>query len=88
MREKQENSGGEAMEKCQDCRYFKRDVEEKTEENPLGNSVTGLCRVRSPVVLPLGATYAPKWPSIWDDDWCGEFKVILNDLPRESASQG
>lgn len=63
------------MDRCQHCQYYDR--------NPSGGSGgkspnAGLCRRHGPSLSPINPkTYLIEgiWPTVRDEDWCGEFKL-------------
>lgn len=63
------------MERCTTCQYYDRN--QRGGEAKAGNA--GLCRRSAPVLSPVN----PKaymiegvWPTVRDDDWCGEWKAL------------
>jgi hypothetical protein len=52
-------------QQCKDCRYFEKEK--------------GECRIRSPQFASYGNNCATKWPSVFPDQWCGEWKEKRND---------
>ena len=37
-----------------------------------------VCRRRAPVLLSLGTNDYTGWPSVQDDDWCGEHAIRVH----------
>ncbi|MCE7877562.1 MAG: hypothetical protein DYH14_09595 [Betaproteobacteria bacterium PRO3] len=78
------------MDRCQHCQYYDR--------NPSGGAggkspSAGLCRRHSPSLSPINPkTYLIEgvWPTVRDEDWCGEFKLAARraDAPRADALIG
>jgi len=78
------------MDRCQHCQYYER--------NPSGGGggkspSAGLCRRHSPALSPINPkTYLIEgvWPTVRDEDWCGEFKLAArrSDAPRADALIG
>ena len=69
------------MEKCVACQYYDRDNGQASERGVRW----GKCRRSGPMVHPTSAkTYMVEgiWPSVRDDDWCGQFTADK----RRSAS--
>ena len=69
------------MEKCVACQYYDRENGQASERGVRW----GKCRRSGPMVHPTAAkTYLVEgiWPSVRDDDWCGQF----NPDKRRSAS--
>jgi hypothetical protein len=62
------------MEKCLNCQFYDRQ-----DRSADGRSCRwGQCRRHSPHLSPMTAkTYIIEgvWPSVRDDDWCGEWKA-------------
>ncbi len=63
------------VERCIDCHYYDR-------HQPHGaankSAHAGQCRRQAPALSPLNAkSYMIEgvWPTIRDDDWCGEWKL-------------
>ena len=78
------------MDRCQQCQFYER--------NPSGGAGgkapgAGLCRRHAPSLSPI----SPKsymiegvWPTVREEDWCGEFKLAARrgDAPRADALIG
>lgn len=69
----------ESVEKCINCRFYDR-----RHARPLDGKAPlwGQCRRHAPQLNPNpihAKTYVVEsiWPLVRDDDWCGEWKVIL-----------
>jgi hypothetical protein len=62
------------LERCIDCQYYDRN----SPHGPATKSAhAGQCRRHAPTLSPLNAkAYMIEgvWPTIRDDDWCGEWK--------------
>ena len=68
---------------CKNCDYWERNTH---------NPINGECRRHSPIVTAASCgigenpEYSNYWPSIHDNDWCGEFKQSIkatDDRERE-----
>jgi hypothetical protein len=63
------------VDRCQHCQFYER--------NPSGGGGgkspnAGLCRRHAPSLSPINPkTYLIEgiWPTVRDEDWCGEFKL-------------
>jgi hypothetical protein len=68
------------MDKCMTCQYYDR--------KPVKGSATatpsaGLCRRSAPQLNPVNTkSYIIEgvWPTVRDDDWCGEWKIIARRM--------
>jgi hypothetical protein len=63
------------VDKCSTCQYYER----RQMNGVSGAPQTGQCRRTAPMLNPVN----PKpyliegiWPTVRDDDWCGEWKVL------------
>jgi hypothetical protein len=69
------------MEKCTTCHFFDR----RQVNGGDGRSVRmGQCRRCAPLLTPNPTkTYMIEgvWPTVRDDDWCGEWKIV----PRRAS---
>jgi hypothetical protein len=69
------------MEKCVTCHFYDR---RRSRGQDGRNSRAGQCRRTAPMLSPV-ANHAYQiegvWPTVRDDDWCGEWKI----LPRRPA---
>lgn len=65
------------MDRCLNCQFYDR----KREKTNGGQSLRwGQCRRTAPLLNPAqGKSYAIEgvWPTVRDDDWCGEWKVTM-----------
>ena len=64
------------MERCIGCRYYDRGKSRNSEHGALRR---GQCRRTAPVLSPInikGAAIEGIWPTIRDDDWCGEWQAV------------
>lgn len=78
------------MDRCQHCQHYDR--------NPSGagsgkSPNAGLCRRHAPSLSPINPkTYLIEgiWPTVRDEDWCGEFKLASrrSEAPRADALIG
>ena len=67
-----------SVEKCINCRFYDR-----RHAKPLDGKAPlwGQCRRHAPMLNPITAkAYVVEgiWPLVRDDDWCGEWKIILH----------
>lgn len=65
---------------CGDCRWW--NMAYPTNKDIENATLAGECRRRRPAIAKTGA--AGKWPIVMHDDWCGEFKALINS--REALS--
>ena len=66
------------MDRCLNCQFYDR----KREKAASGQSLRwGQCRRTSPMLSPTPAksSYVIEgvWPTVRDDDWCGEWRATL-----------
>jgi hypothetical protein len=54
------------VSRCEDCRWWDNSTKHRDDDQ----DVTGLCRVRAPVVDKRNSH--GRWPFTEDADWCGE----------------
>jgi hypothetical protein len=71
------------MEKCQTCQYYDR-------KKAAGGSAPswGQCRRSAPQLNPINAkSYMIEgvWPTVRDDDWCGEWKLLARRVDSRVA---
>jgi hypothetical protein len=87
------NIGERPLEKCVACHYYDRN-DARVEDKGVR---WGKCRRTGPVLHPLSAkAYMVEgiWPSVRDDDWCGEWTVAkrkgdaVSTDPRHLLMQG
>ena len=83
-----------SVEKCINCRFYDR-----RHAKPLDGKAPlwGQCRRHAPMLNPVTAkAYVVEgiWPLVRDDDWCGEWKILLHecegsqpDAPAVSADE-
>lgn len=65
------------MERCVSCQYYDRQSGQSLEARA---SHAGLCRRSAPALNPANQkTYMVEgvWPTVRDDDWCGEWKALV-----------
>jgi hypothetical protein len=63
------------VEKCTTCQYYDR----RHVNGVSGAPQTGQCRRTAPMLNPVNAKpYLIEgiWPTVRDDDWCGEWKIV------------
>lgn len=73
------------MEKCSICQYYDR---QPAKTGAGAASPTGQCRRTAPNLHPINAkTYMIEgvWPTVRDDDWCGEWKVLVRRVGTRFA---
>ena len=73
------------MEKCQTCQYYDR---RKAAAGSAPNS--GQCRRAAPHLSPVSVnakSYQIEgvWPTVRDDDWCGEWKLLARRVDSRVA---
>ena len=73
------------MEKCQTCQYYDR-------KKAAGGSAPswGQCRRSAPQLSPVNVnakSYMIEgvWPTVRDDDWCGEWKLLARRVDARVA---
>ncbi|HYQ99107.1 MAG TPA: hypothetical protein VET86_03625 [Casimicrobiaceae bacterium] len=73
------------MEKCQTCQYYDR-------KKAAGGSAPswGQCRRSAPQLSPVSVnakSYMIEgvWPTVRDDDWCGEWKLLARRVDARVA---
>jgi hypothetical protein len=74
------------VERCIGCRYYDRG---KTRNSEHGALRRGQCRRTAPVLSPInikGAAIEGIWPTIRDDDWCGEWQAVER-RPQRTAPE-
>ena len=73
------------MDKCMTCQYYDR----KSAKAVAGGAPSwGQCRRSSPQLNPVNAkSYMIEgvWPTVRDDDWCGEWKVLARRVDSRVA---
>ncbi|MBK9676535.1 MAG: hypothetical protein IPO82_15350 [Betaproteobacteria bacterium] len=65
------------MEKCATCHYYDRRHARGQDGR---SSRSGPCRRSAPMLSPVSTkSYQIEgvWPTVRDDDWCGEWKILL-----------
>jgi hypothetical protein len=73
------------VERCIGCQYYDRGKNRATDQGVLR---WGQCRRSAPVLSPVNAKVSMiegVWPTIRDDDWCGEWKAAPRATPRRTA---
>jgi hypothetical protein len=75
------------MERCVSCHYYDRHNAKSGE----GKSAhTGQCRRTSPLLNPINMkSYMIEgiWPTVRDDDWCGEWKSLVRHVAPAMAHE-
>lgn len=85
------------MQKCATCQFYDR-KQAKATAGSVAQSHQGQCRRTSPMLHPVNAkSYVVDgvWPTVQDDDWCGEWKLVarradvrVNDVSSGAAMGG
>ncbi len=73
------------MEKCMSCQYYDRKHAKATSD---GAPQWGQCRRSAPMLNPVNAkSYMIEgiWPTVRDDDWCGEWKLLARRVDSRVA---
>jgi hypothetical protein len=76
------------VERCIGCRYYDRGKSRSSEHGVLRR---GQCRRHAPVLSPInlkGAAIEGIWPTIRDDDWCGEWQAVERRPQRTAPENG
>jgi hypothetical protein len=76
------------VERCIGCRYYDRGKSRNPEHGVLRR---GQCRRMAPVLSPInvkGAAIEGIWPTIRDDDWCGEWQAVERRPQRTAPESG
>jgi hypothetical protein len=73
------------MDKCMTCQYYDR----KLAKGSVGATPSlGQCRRSAPLLNPVNTkSYMIEgvWPTVRDDDWCGEWKIIARRIDGRVA---
>jgi hypothetical protein len=73
------------MEKCMSCQFYDR----KAGKGSAGGAPSwGQCRRSAPLLNPVNAkSYMIEgvWPTVRDDDWCGEWKLLARRVDSRVA---
>jgi len=72
------------MEKCMTCQFYDR----KLAKGAGGAPSWGQCRRSAPLLNPVNAkSYMIEgiWPTVRDDDWCGEWKLLARRVDSRVA---
>ena len=73
------------MDKCMSCQYYDR----KLAKGAAGGAPSwGQCRRSAPLLNPVNAkSYMIEgvWPTVRDDDWCGEWKILARRVDSRVA---
>jgi hypothetical protein len=76
---------GGSMEKCTTCQFYDR----KLAKGGAGGAPSwGQCRRSAPLLNPVNAkSYMIEgiWPTVRDDDWCGEWKLLARRVDSRVA---
>jgi len=77
------------VERCIGCHYYDRG---KIRASDQGSLRWGQCRRTAPALSPINVKASMiegVWPTVRDDDWCGEWKALTRQLARrEGVGQG
>ena len=74
------------MERCTSCQYYDRN--QRGGEAKIANA--GQCRRSAPALSPLNQkSYMIEgvWPTVRDDDWCGEWKALQRRVDTARISE-
>ena len=72
------------MERCTSCQYYDRN---RNGDPKAGNA--GQCRRSAPMLSPINQkSYMIEgvWPTVRDDDWCGEWKALVRRVDPSRLS--
>jgi hypothetical protein len=75
------------MEKCQTCQYYDRKAAKAAGASASAPN-WGQCRRNAPQLNPVNAkSYMIEgvWPTVRDDDWCGEWKLLARRVDSRVA---
>jgi len=81
----QRHHGGVDVEKCMSCQYYDR---KHAKPSAGGVQQWGQCRRSAPMLNPINAkSYMIEgvWPTVRDDDWCGEWKLLARRVDGRVA---
>jgi hypothetical protein len=84
-RQAQRHQGGFDVEKCISCQYYDR---KHAKPSAGGAQQWGQCRRSAPMLNPINAkSYMIEgvWPTVRDDDWCGEWKLLARRVDGRVA---
>jgi hypothetical protein len=73
------------VEKCMSCQYYDR---KHAKPQTGGAPQWGQCRQSSPMLNPVNAkSYMIEgvWPTVRDDDWCGDWKMLARRVDGRVA---
>jgi hypothetical protein len=76
------------VERCVSCQYYDRQNGRGIESR---SAQAGLCRRSAPALNQVNAkTYMVEgiWPTVRDDDWCGEWKALVRRVDPARMSEG
>lgn len=74
------------MERCTSCQYYDRHQRNADAKSPNA----GQCRRSAPALSPINQkTYMIEgvWPTVRDDDWCGEWKALVRRVDPSRLSE-
>ena len=74
------------MERCTSCQYFDRNNRHADAKSPNA----GQCRRSAPALSPINQkSYMIEgvWPTVRDDDWCGEWKALVRRVDPTRLSE-
>lgn len=60
---------------CSSCRFFaERIFGNKVMRRPATGEALGDCRLHAPRVVKSGGSVSTQFPSVWGNDWCGDYQ--------------
>jgi hypothetical protein len=74
------------VERCTSCQYFDRNNRHADAKSPNA----GQCRRSAPALSPINQkSYMIEgvWPTVRDDDWCGEWKALVRRVDPSRLSE-
>ena len=74
------------MERCTGCQYYDRNQRNGDAKSPNA----GQCRRGAPMLSPINQkSYMIEgvWPTVRDDDWCGEWKALVRRVEPSRLSE-
>lgn len=75
------------MERCVSCQYYDRKHAKGTADSAPS---CGQCRRAAPMLNPANSkSYMIEgvWPTVRDDDWCGEWKLVVRRADSGAAEE-
>jgi hypothetical protein len=74
------------VERCTSCQYYDRNQRNGDAKSPNA----GQCRRAAPMLSPINQkSYMIEgvWPTVRDDDWCGEWKALVRRVDPSRLSE-